>query len=67
MKSDSSLNVYLLKIGGWSAILSGAFFLVVTIYIFGILGTTGFTPDMFDDHTLLHPWVAENARLYQLS
>lgn len=67
MKSDSSLNFYLLKIGGWSAILSGTFFLVVTIYIFGILGAIGFDPVMFDDHTLLHPWVVQNARLYQLS
>ncbi|MEM8862717.1 MAG: hypothetical protein AAGD96_30780 [Chloroflexota bacterium] len=62
-----STNRSLLKIGGWSAIASGGFYVLVTIYIFGVLPQYGFITDMFDDHTLLHPWVAEYPRLYQVS
>lgn len=62
-----STNRTLLKIGGWSAIASGGFYFLVTIYIFGILPRFGFVTEMFDDHTLLHPWVSEYPRLYQIS
>lgn len=62
-----STNRSLLKIGGWSAIASGGFYILVTIYIFGILPRYGFVTEMFDDHTLLHPWVSRHARMYQIS
>ena len=63
----NSTNRTLLKIGGWSAIASGGFYILVTIYIFGVLPQLGFVTEMFDDHTLLHPWVAQYPRLYQIS
>lgn len=63
----ASTNRTLLKIGGWSAIASGGFYILVTIYIFGFLPRYGFVPEMFDDHTLLHPWVSSYPRMYQIS
>jgi len=62
-----STNRSLLRIGGWSAIASGGFYILVTIYIFGVLPRYGFVTEMFDDHALLHPWVAEYPRMYQVS
>ena len=62
-----SINRPLLKIGGWAAIASGGFYILVTIYIFGVLPRYGFATEMFDDHTLLHPWVAIHPRKYQIS
>lgn len=67
MKLSTSTNQTLLKIGGWGGILSGLFFLITTAYIFGFLLMIGFDLAMFDDHTLLHPWVAENTQVYQIS
>ena len=63
----STTNRSMLKIGGWSAIASGGFYILVTIYIFGVLPQFGFTTEMFDDHTLLHPWVSKYPRMYQIS
>ena len=65
--SIDDTNRSLLKIGGWSAIASGGFYILITVYIFGVLPQFGFSTDMFDDHTLLHPWVYEHARLYQIA
>jgi|GEM_PF-2793070 len=67
MNSKPYSDLYLHKIGGWSAILSGLLFGILTFYLYVFLGALGFKPVMFDDHTLLHPWVAEHIRLYQLS
>ena len=65
--SIDSTNRFLIKIGGWSAIASGGLYILVTVYIFGVLTQFGFTPDMFDDHTLLHPWVSKHPRFYQIT
>ncbi|MEM8922642.1 MAG: hypothetical protein AAGD35_04000, partial [Actinomycetota bacterium] len=32
---------------------------------YGILSSRGFVPEMFDDHTLLHPWVADHPDAYR--
>lgn len=69
MKINSELpdHRYLRRVGGRSAILAALCFLTVTIYIFVILRMIGFNPNMFDDHTRLHPWVVEQTKMYKLS
>ncbi|WP_424094974.1 DUF4386 family protein [Moorena producens] len=62
-----SSEQYLQKIGGWSAVLSGLFFGGMTLYLFGFLGSMGFKVGLFDDHTLLHPWVAAHKQFYRIS
>ncbi len=67
MKSKLSSSLSLQKMGGWSALLSGLLFGILTVYLYVFLGALGFKPVMFDDHSLLHLWVADRTRLYQLT
>lgn len=60
-------NRYLVRISGWSAVLSGLFFVLVTAYLFGFLMAFGFQIEMLDDHTLLQPWVFYTGKIYQMA
>lgn len=67
MKSELASNRYLRKIGGKSAIVAALFFLILSVYMFGILQIFGFDPVMFDDKALLNEWVIEHLEIYKLS
>lgn len=55
----------LLRIGGISALVAGALFFSTVVYALGVMSGFGFTQEMFDDRTLLLPWVADHASLYR--
>jgi hypothetical protein len=51
-------------VGGYS-IASGLMFFLTITYLFAVLGPAGLTFDMFDDATLLLPWVADHSGAYR--
>ena len=61
-QADPSL---LLRVGGISALVAGALFFSTVVYALGVMSGFGFTQEMFDDRTLLLPWVADHVGLYR--
>lgn len=55
----------MVRFGGRCSLAAAATFVLLLVYLYGILAGQGFTPEMFDDHTLLHPWVAEHPDAYR--
>jgi hypothetical protein len=54
-----------LKLTGWLAIGAGVAFFAADAYLFGVMGSAGFTIDMFDLPGTFLPWLFDHQAMYQ--
>lgn len=52
------------RLGAVGALLAGGLFLLLVVYVYGVLARLGLSAEMFDDRLRLFPWVAAHRGAY---